>query len=460
MFDLRELLAEFRNKVSGMPEASQRNYGKALRSFETFCGVRGVLEATPSAALFADWAVHMWMLGLTAKTAAHYIDILAALFNNVCGASVDLCVLKAQLRGGDAWPDSAGLKRDLERLHALARSATSGRSAAADLVLMALICGALPLEEVARMKKTDVDSTLPEAAAIAERRSSGRRSYLFDLEQSSLTPRRLARRVDAMATDALRMHGLSAAAGADATLAALWACAALGCGIAPAEVAAAMGTRCDALPVLALCRPAELSAGRRAEIVGIVAATFASNPLRWYAMRLRPRVSYEEIAARLDSLGSEVRRPELFYPYDEIARRIGRKLVFDRRPVIRDIVFFRTRLSEVCPLFCRIGDLAWCYTTSGRPGGAYAAIAPDAFARFQETIGHFTPDYDVEPLGATAPAEGETVVVVNRLFPGCEFDIEKIESGSANALFRLHMVGDNGIQWRLHASGRQIHPTR
>ena len=209
------------------------------------------------------------------------------------------------------------------------------------------------------------------------------------------------------------------------------------------------------LPFLSLCERADISSLRKSGIDNTIAIFFTDNPFRWYAMKLRPRVTYEDILKKISSI-DDSQKPELFYPYQEIARKIGKKLVFDKKPVIRDIVFFRSRLTDIYPLFCHIGDLAWCFTTSGKPGDDYAAIPPASFKIFKDTISHFTSDYEIAPIGGFAPVEGESVVILNGLLANQEFDIEKV-AAIENTVFQLYMVGGNGIQWRTTVKYHQTH---
>lgn len=175
-------------------------------------------------------------------------------------------------------------------------------------------------------------------------------------------------------------------------------------------------------------------------------------------MKLRARVTYQEMQDHVRKYYDDKCPFEFFYPYDEIKKRIGKKLVTESVPVIKDIVFFRARVTDIFPLFCKIGDIAWCYTTTGKPGGDYAAIPRHQFERFQETIGQFTSDYEVAPIGGFEPEEGERVVVLSGLLADREFDISKIEDGD-NTVFQLRMIGDNGIQWRTRARKHQLKTT-
>ncbi len=171
-------------------------------------------------------------------------------------------------------------------------------------------------------------------------------------------------------------------------------------------------------------------------------------------MRLRRGVKFETVEARLQTLDAEVAAPEIFYPCNEIAKRVGRRMITDRQPVIPDIVFFRCRRSNVFNLFCHIGDLAWCYTVPGTGIRNYAAIPAVDFDIFQRTIGMFTNDCEVAPIGTLTPRPDERVVLVGGLFQGCNARFRNTEND--NTLYRLEILGDNGFEWRINVDPRLV----
>lgn len=102
------------------------------------------------------------------------------------------------------------------------------------------------------------------------------------------------------------------------------------------------------VPALALCRPSEnIDAS---EIDAEVRRLLLVNPLKWYAMRLRPRVKFRQLSERFGRMETEKAAvPEIFYPCDEIVRRTDGRLTAEDRPVISDIVFS----AAASPIFFR-----------------------------------------------------------------------------------------------------------
>lgn len=412
--------------------------------------------------MLADWLVHMYAQGISCKTALLYLDAIAGLYTaavkeGLAEATEAFRDLRRCLRDADAaglWSHPVTDART-DAFIALTRAA--GTSLGLDLLLMSLLGGCMPMEEVARLRVTD-ELPASEMDAVAARHADARRSYIFPLDQSRLTQRQLQQRTATLVGSALVRAGLPAFGTPDATAATWWTTTALRCGIAGSDILAVLGSAPAAYPILGLCSEST-APGRRETAVAIVADTLTANPLRWYAMRLRPGVRFDTLRQRLDRLEGTPSPAQLFYPCDEIARRTGKKITFTTRPLIADVVFFRSRVTDIMPLFARIGDIAWCYTTGGRPGDPYAAIPQHAFAQFQNTIGHFTPDCRIAPLGTFTPRPGEKIVIAAGLFGGHSVDIkDAAPADDLSTIYRLHFDSANGIEWRVGVSTALLTP--
>ena len=105
--------------------------------------------------------------------------------------------------------------------------------------------------------------------------------------------------------------------------------------------------------------------------------------------------------------------PELFYPCREIAKRIGRKIVFSSEPFISQVVFFRMRYHDISDLFSAIGDLAWCYRCGSGSDSAYSAISESSFSAFLQAIGRFTPGIFQSSTHVERLSSGDNVVILS-----------------------------------------------
>lgn len=469
------LLEFFRSRTDGLKEGARRSYRNALASWTAFAADRDLLA--PDGGMLADWLTTLYMRGFSYKTALHYLNIISGLYTaaskeGLLHGELPFKSLKEQVVSiGEVRWDGGVKAQNLEEILKLTKAAThNGTDAvAADILLLSLLNGGRPLREIITLRVEDTEGYAAESLDVVRRNAVPRRKYVFDLHQSDHTPKQLDRQVSERLLRLLRPSLPVSATTVDDLLAGYWAYAALRCGATPRETVAALGATPVSMPVLELngkigeiggigvIGDGAIGEERKEELRRSVARMVSVNPCGWFAMRLRPRVRFDEIRDRLDLVEKEVRKPELFYPCEEIAKRTGNKLVFRQRPVISDVVFFRSRVTDILPLFARIGDLAWCYTTSGRPGAPYAMIPQATFNRFQTAIGQFTPDYEVAPVGGLTPGEGDRVEVIGGLFNGQELDLKKVDSrDAAHSIYRLHFDSANGIEWRVSLDNRQL----
>ncbi|MCM1140892.1 MAG: hypothetical protein NC453_20165 [Muribaculum sp.] len=462
------LIKKFRSMALTKSDTSRRNYDKAIRCLETFMGTYPYASDFPSEQTLADWLLNMRVRGISGKTVIHYIDIISALYKDVISESTPnnprlFSEFKARAKQiltstTKEWPiDDKILKRIL--------SITKSSSAfsekmlvASDIFTFSLLNGAMSLLDVAKVKTDEIDDSSDAISVIIKRNSELNRKYLFPLNQSKLTTKQLAENAELKVRGLFVANHITEVESIDDTIKLIWTYAALRCGIPGSEIIAILGAPVRSIPESTICVKSDISIERRSALMETVNTLFCNNPLRWYAMKLRSHVVFEDVENRVKNLDDHILRPEFFYPYDEIRKRVGKKIVKEQQPVIPDIVFFKLRVTDIFSLFNRIGDLAWCYTITGKPGGDYAPIPKRSFERFQETIGHFTPEYEIAAIGGFEPKEGESVVIISGPLANYEFEVDK-HVNTDNVIFQLNMIGDNGFQWRTSAKKRQIEPS-
>lgn len=371
---------------------------KAVRSFsdwqQTFADPT---SSDDMAVILADWLVWLRVRDLSATTAASYLKALSGIYSrgvkqNLLPPTDAFGILKGRIRNeSDTLWDRGVRRADLQRLQLLTKAigAQDTSSVAADLLLLSLIDGAKPLSETAMTKISDLPVGDDTVNAIVRRHHTGTtRQYLFPLQQSRRTPRQLRTEVNALVTKHLIDRDIPMWGTPDDTIAGYWTHAAIVDGHQAHRVAGAIGFAPAGLPVLGLFPGQQPDNEARLEISRSVSRMFTNNPMRWYAMRLRRRVSFSDLRQRFQRFETQISAPEMFYPIEELSRRIGKKIVFEEKPIIRDIVFFRSKSTDIAPMLRYVGDLAWCYTTGG-PGSAYAPISQTQFEAFQQAIGKF-----------------------------------------------------------------------
>lgn len=464
-----DVCAEFRKFIDAMPAASATVYRKAFDSYTAYAGDRAFADGTVSETILSDWFVSLAVAGLSYKTAVSYLNALSGLVRTAAMAKV--------ITQGDAfsrlrrrldsfreifWSPAVSSRQFMELMRRCRETSALSPAigAVADVLCYSMLNCCMPVAQIARLKRGAEADHDDESLEIVERNMISKRQFVFNLYQSSLTQRQLENYIYKSIKNLLLADGLPCFSTADATVRSYWAVAAISGGAAPHDVLAALGSVPESLPALSLCA----SDGELSEDISAlqrrVTSMLSLNPRRWYAMRLRPRVKFADLVDRINALPHEVAVPELFYPCDEIASRTGKKIRYDSNPLIADVVFFRTRHTDIKGLFNNIGDIAWCYTVPTEHGNEYASIPKSHFDRFQRTIGHFTPDFEVCESGSLPIRPNERVVLLGGVFQGISAEVEEIveTAGSPDVVLRLRFIGDNGIDFRFSADSRMAKP--
>lgn len=455
--NVERLFDFFRSKIEKMSPASQKNYRTALVSLQNFVQSDATPEEVMSTGMLSEWLLALSIKGLSLKTIRLYFDIVSALTSSANKEKLVSNAVFDSIRTGlsnmvKGSTDVTARHKRLTTMLASAQTMNEQDRMAADMVLLSLSSGCMPVAQVALLTKDDISER---NADIAKRHAEARRKYIFPLGQSLKTPRQVTREAETIISSLLRRYNIGVAGvDVDITLRSLWAYAALCCGATGSMVLSCLGQVPADMPLFVLCEAAATSAAERNNLVDAVDRLLRHNPKRWFAMRLRRGVSPADIHSRLKTCNLE--QLEIFYPCEEIARRVGRRLVVEQEPVLPQIAFFKSRLSDIMPLFARIGDLAWCFKSTPGAGAHYAPIPKAEMERFQQTIGHFTSEYEVAALGGLTLRPGDKVKVVGGIYAGRDGLIEGIDSGDPATIYRLLLTGESGIEWRARVDSRLL----
>lgn len=177
----------------------------------------------------------------------------------------------------------------------------------------------------------------------------------------------------------------------------------------------------------------------------------------WFALRLRPHTRYSQLIERCGRLPHEIEIPEFFYPCKEITRKVGKKVIWEGRPIIHDVVFFYYRRSRIYPLITHIYDVAWCYRRNGWGAECYEAIPEKALEDFKKAIDFLTPDYDVAPAGEMKLNPGDRVIILNGSHAGNIGEIIKKPEydKEGNIIYRVTLLHGFG-HWDIGIDARML----
>lgn len=447
------LLEHFRNTTKNN-KATTRAYQAAAVCFCAYAEPNSVDVVNLTEQNISDWVAYMWANGIKTSTATHYIDILSSMYSAAYRAGVvsekpKFSDIRKSLAtsGIHLLPDAITVTRRLQQFMRKKSSPNPEIRMAEDMLRISLLEPQMTSTAIASLT---IDTPLTYSGQIAEKYTDHRRKYLFPIKRTNSSKQQQTREVAALIKAALANNTLDVInreASASETVATLRFMVAVSSGI-PANIAVSATQSQTAMSLLPRCTPMpEIDANG---INDRIAEALNSDKLNWYAMRLRHNVDYKDITLRINQIKDEMPAPQLFYPCQEIAKRIGRRLVYREHPLITDVVFFRSRPSDLSALFNKIGDLAWCYS-SRQPDGtySYSAISRVEMEQFQSAIGIFTPDINVYPIGTLIPEPGEQVIVIGGPLVGHIGTFsDTVNDKNGETLFRLILPGNNGIEWR------------
>lgn len=464
-FTIDSALSFFESRIKGMTGSTRDAYRKAFLSFRIFAASCSAGSDPLSLSFLEDWYVGMRFHGLTAKTSLFYLESVASMYNAAVKQGEAPCsdifkTLKAKVKSlGSCKAPFIMTEAHCHHLRDMFRSEFAGPSVIGDMILFSILNGCMPLGEMALLRKEDVGALDLQSQEIAQRNIDARRKFVFHLGQTMSTPRQLEARVSAEVTGWLRTAGFPVEGSAIDSLRSIWGYIALGCGVTANDIVDALGCVPAGMPALTVCSGGTGGAERKDVISAMVAEALAMEPLRWFAMRLRPRVGYEDVVGRLVDNADAVKRPEMFYPCEEIARRIGKKLVWREKPFISDVVFFKSRRRDIYRMFTVISDLAWVYKTDRNRFGDYAVIPDSAMRRFQAAIGKFSPGYEVAPVGQLELRPDDKVVVIGGDYVGQtgRFIETDTQAGDGNVVYRILLLGASG-KWNVGIDARLVKP--
>ncbi len=478
----------FHDYASSLSEATASAYLKAIRSAQPYL----TKMKSPAVCDIADWIVAIMRSGITLKTASYYLDNIASLHNaavreGLAPSSDAFKTVKARLRALSSSRNNASCVIEdsetvLSRLRSIIRHSgrqTGDTSLFTDLFILALLDPSRGLFKTAMLVKDDVELLPEESQEIARRHLSTRRKYIFPLLQSASTPRQLLLNIEGAIVPLLRQRGLPIYGGVSATIETLWALAALECGFKASEVVATLGHVPASLPILSLADAAPIPDYKKGAIIESTAISLIDDPLQWHVMHLRQGVRMDSVKRRLEIFKDELTAPDIYYPCEEIARKIGKKLVYKEKPLISDVAFFRCRETDIYPLFQRIGDLAWCYREESASGRPYSVVPDSAMMTFMQTVGILMPGMEIYPIGEIPLTENDVVSILGGPFIGKEATVESLlqnaqqtaENGKQKTdngklttdnviptIVRLRITADNGIEWRVTLPPHLLRP--
>lgn len=464
----RDIMSYFRTKIAEIPNKSTADSRlKAFNAFLSFVGCDELSVDMFTETYLLEWAAWLIQNGYTQKTVAFYLKQLGSMYNQAVldGIVPQNDAITAVRKSLVAIPegDFVSINPDtFNRLHKFLQAWSVGRVSkgmATDVVAFAILNGGMTFEQIANYKKFDYQGDNEFLKRVVDKNAKPRNRYLFPLGQSFKTPTQINKELSKLFYIALTPYGLSLAKNEETTATDLWCLAALQSGVAPRVLLGMTDGYAPSFnPVYRLLESVTVTDEETAVIQRRLITSLIANPMHWYAMQFRPRVKFEQVKQALEAVKYEVKCDDLFYPSEEIMRRIGNKIVKERKPIIPGLLFFRSRPTDITTIFRHIGNLAWCYRQTNDRTSPYAIIPSREIHAYQTVIGQFSSDLEILPAGTLSIKENDTVIILGGNLVGQTATVTGVKaSDGGRTIYKLSFIGNNSVEWTVTADPRLLH---
>ena len=447
---LDNILKLFAKRLDDFNGESRRSYQKAYSSFQLYLLQEYPLSMSLESHIIENWVIDNYLKGLTPKTVSFYLDKISSLYTAISpylisGKTRLFKDIKLKLKNHSDSPHFLLRNKNLkDKIISLLKDYphTTNFSTIKDVVLYSLLNGGIELKEIIKEKKKEI------------------RSLLNHNKEEKVTLKILIEELGEAVIEFLKSNHLPVLNTADDSLRYIWANLALNSSVPASVIKNLAGSDSNKISLLNICNNHSVDESTKQKSIQTVVANLTKGKSQWFAMKLRPKVKYENLLERFGKLTDGIRMPELFYPYEEIAKKIGRRLVWKDQPVIRDVVFFKMYKEDVHSLFSQIYDLAWCYRTPGVAEKNYAVIPQRAMDDFKRALGFLGPEFEVAPSGEMNLNPGDEVIIVNGEYANELAKILKTspESEKGNKIFRVSLLNRNG-HWDIGIDARLLKKT-
>lgn len=308
----------------------------------------------------------------------------------------------------------------------------------------------ITLDSFIRLKREDYESVCPQTDDILDSLSlPPEQKYLFPLRQGRISDRTIARELTAQMHELLGNSGLHVESFSRDTVTALWINAALEEGVTPKDIAENIASIPQEYSPLKLLdsekHPDNYTLTRVAEHINPIAS-------RWFILRLRRGTEFREIQEAVKAT-EDARFSDISYYYPQYKQKIIDKKTGKRRtkeiPYLTGILFIRLRSDYMTPLMAKIGDLAWCYRYSPKPGSPYCTISPREMRVFQTRIGEFSPDVSMQlTIREDAIAPGDKVLIESGpRMAGHVGTVTSVRNTDGTRTYTLAITTALGVTW-------------
>jgi transcription antitermination factor NusG len=324
---------------------------KALRSLQKHLAGKGPDFSDISEPVIKSW-VDGLLSHLSITTILRYVESLSQLnkhaiksgyiadnkiFDNIRDYIVGLCD-----EGFDR--QSQHLIDAVRQLAAVQRTTPPAMGYAIDVYLFSFYHAGLDIDRVIELQDDCSLCQMPQTDSIKAKYASPHRKYIFPLNQWQKTTRQNKLTVDKNFSNYLRINNIKVCGKTNAEfIAAAWVAAAKACGISTADICACCQQVMEN-PKLNDVKPSVLTSAQVNDIKQRVANVIIDMVPHWYAIRFVGKDDYVRRALKEICNNSPY---TLYYPIEEIYKKINRKRVVESKPTIRNVMFVQTTAATI-----------------------------------------------------------------------------------------------------------------
>lgn len=293
------------------------------------------------------------------------------------------------------------------------------------------------------------------------RNTPGYQQYVFRLHQGKSRPQRIVADIELGLSSLMSNVGMKVPqTQAREEITSLWVAYAIKCGVDIRDIRSILPVIPPRYRTLSLLPNAEITEERKHEIICQVADAINDKTPRWFVMKLRRCVKYDDIKDAIkNAYPGRLSTMQLYYPTRSVIKKIKRKTVKEAIPYIPNILFFQTQYNKVRGLFSKIGDIAYCLKESNKPESRYSIISHEEMANFQKCVGKFTDDIRMELVESTSGfKKGRMVRITGGMMKDYKGKIEDINDENGTRIFYLQVTNENALKWTAEVEDVFIEP--
>jgi transcription antitermination factor NusG len=214
---------------------------------------------------------------------------------------------------------------------------------AIDAYLYSFYHAGLDIETVIELQDDSQLCQMPQTAALTAKYNDPRRKYIFPLNQWRGTTKQIKLTIEKDLQHYMRTHGMKVGSRTNADfITNAWVAAAKSCGFSNADICA-----CCPQVVNSKMKGVEPSALTQSQIDDIkctVANSIIDMVPHWYAIRF---IGKDDLVRKSIKEICRTAPYTIYYPIEEVYKKIKKKRVVETRPTIRNIMFIQTTANQI-----------------------------------------------------------------------------------------------------------------